>query len=298
MLEGFDPDWIDAAGRRFTYYANLSPGTTVSASSPASQTAPGTKPAPLIPFYLKPPFYRTSAFARCRSAFRRLRSAGCFTGCACADSSEILRGRSPNATASPATSTTRSRKISPESRCSWTRSICICPTCRATLRERLDEACNLTRYSLAEARRAISDLRSDELEGPELAAALPEIANRVWQRRFRPASRSTGRPAKLNPATESNLLRIFQEALTNAVKHAHATTVDVELKFAPAHDRPARPRRRPRVRSRKPEPGRQRPLRPHRHARAGRENRRPSDPQHAARRRNRVDWSKSPSKSP
>jgi signal transduction histidine kinase len=32
---------------------------------------------------------------------------------------------------------------------------------------------------------------------------------------------------------ERNLLRIFQEALANAVKHAHARTVDVELRYAP-----------------------------------------------------------------
>src|ERR1017187_9219958 len=34
------------------------------------------------------------------------------------------------------------------------------PDVESDLRQRLDEACNLTRYSLAEARRAIGDLRS------------------------------------------------------------------------------------------------------------------------------------------
>jgi signal transduction histidine kinase len=32
---------------------------------------------------------------------------------------------------------------------------------------------------------------------------------------------------------ERNLLRIFQEGLTNAVKHAHARSVDVELTYLP-----------------------------------------------------------------
>src|SRR5450432_1365649 len=106
------------------------------------------------------------------------------------------------------------------------------PDVQSELRERLDEACNLTRYSLSEARRAISDLRSDDLEGPELAAALPEIANRVAAA-VETHIAVTGSPRKLNPVTERNLLRIFQEALTNAVKHAHATAVDVELRFEP-----------------------------------------------------------------
>jgi signal transduction histidine kinase len=106
------------------------------------------------------------------------------------------------------------------------------PDVRNDLRERLDEACNLTRYSLAEARRAISDLRSDNLDGPELAAALPEIAGRVAAA-VETRIAVTGSPRKLNPVTERNLLRIFQEALTNAVKHAHATMVNVELRFEP-----------------------------------------------------------------
>src|SRR5208337_568737 len=75
------------------------------------------------------------------------------------------------------------------------------PDVESDLRERLDEACNLTRYSLAEARRAIADLRSDELECPELAAALPEIAQRAG------AAAETrvqviGAPRKLNPTME------------------------------------------------------------------------------------------------
>ena len=48
------------------------------------------------------------------------------------------------------------------------------------LRERLDEASNLTRYSLAEVRRAVGDLRSDELEKAGLPVALPAIAKR-WR---------------------------------------------------------------------------------------------------------------------
>jgi signal transduction histidine kinase len=33
--------------------------------------------------------------------------------------------------------------------------------------------------------------------------------------------------------TEKNLLRIFQEAMANAVKHAGARTIDIELRYAP-----------------------------------------------------------------
>jgi signal transduction histidine kinase len=106
------------------------------------------------------------------------------------------------------------------------------PDVKSDLRERLDEACNLTRYSLAEARRAIADLRSDELECPELAAALPEIAQRVAAA-LKTRVQVVGAPRKLSPAMERNLQRIFQEALANTVKHAQARTVDVELTYTP-----------------------------------------------------------------
>src|SRR5262249_1070188 len=106
----------------------------------------------------------------------------------------------------------------------------------AGLRERLDQACDLTRYSLAEARRAVVDLRSDELEREELAVALPEIAAKIAARV--PAQtrvQVVGTPRRWNPTAEKNLLRIFQEAMANAVTHAQARTIDVELRYDPDH---------------------------------------------------------------
>ena len=83
----------------------------------------------------------------------------------------------------------------------------------ASLRQRLDQTCNLVRYSLSEARRAVSDLRSDNLERHELAAELPEIAARMAARAAAEANvQVVGTPRRLNPTIEKNLLRIFQEA--------------------------------------------------------------------------------------
>jgi signal transduction histidine kinase len=103
-----------------------------------------------------------------------------------------------------------------------------------SLRERLDEACNLTRYSLAEVRRAVGDLRSEELEREDLAVALPAIARRMSiNSGIEPTVKVVGTPKRLSTVKEKNLLRIFQEALTNAIKHAHAQTVEVELRYEP-----------------------------------------------------------------
>src|SRR5206468_12964825 len=43
--------------------------------------------------------------------------------------------------------------------------------------------------------------------------------------------RITGNPRQLAPAVEENLLHIGQEALTNALKHAHATRFHARLNF-------------------------------------------------------------------
>jgi signal transduction histidine kinase len=102
------------------------------------------------------------------------------------------------------------------------------------LRRHLDQACNLTRYSLAEARGAVLDLRSQELERQELTALLPKMAESI---RENAASKTLinvkirGVPRPLSPVAVKNLLRIFQEAVANAIKHANATRVEAELEF-------------------------------------------------------------------
>jgi signal transduction histidine kinase/ligand-binding sensor domain-containing protein len=230
-LEGFDPDWIDAAGRDFTYYANLSPGGYTFRVIAGKVDGAWNEAGATFPFYLEPPFYRTWAF-------------GALMALSVASLAGLLywmhvRGLRARYSAVLAERNRISRDIH-DTLSQNLAGIALqldavhmhLPDVRSELRERLDEACNLTRYSLAEARRAIGDLRSDELEGPELAAALPEIARRLAAA-LQTRIQVIGAPRKLDPATQRNLLRIFQEAITNAVKHAHATTVYVELKFAP-----------------------------------------------------------------
>jgi signal transduction histidine kinase len=41
----------------------------------------------------------------------------------------------------------------------------------------------------------------------------------------------------LDEALENNLLRIAQECITNALRHAHARRISTELAFEPAHVR-------------------------------------------------------------
>ena len=90
----------------------------------------------------------------------------------------------------------------------------------------------LARSSLGEARRSVHALRPQALEKAAFADALQAIVkNTAAGTALRTEFRITGKPRELSPAVEENLLHIGQEALTNALKHAHATKFQAELSF-------------------------------------------------------------------
>lgn len=102
----------------------------------------------------------------------------------------------------------------------------------AEARRALRVAREMLRYSMEEARRSVMDLRSQALEDRDLACALSDLAARMTDGTTLHAEvRVVGAPRALDSAAEHHLFRIGVEALTNAVKHAHASRVDVELRF-------------------------------------------------------------------
>jgi signal transduction histidine kinase len=103
-------------------------------------------------------------------------------------------------------------------------------------REPLDEARALARSNLAEARNSIWNMRSQVLETGDLAKALGDILRSLTDGAGTQSElRVRGRARRLAPVTENNLLRIGQEAITNAAKHAGAKRIDVLLEFAERH---------------------------------------------------------------
>jgi signal transduction histidine kinase len=97
-------------------------------------------------------------------------------------------------------------------------------------RQHLDRARILVRSSLAEARRTVWALRSQALEESDLAGALQAVAAQL-SGETEIAVEVSGRRRRLPMEVENNLLRIGQEALANAVRHAHARQVRVEIGF-------------------------------------------------------------------
>ena len=102
-------------------------------------------------------------------------------------------------------------------------------------RQMLELARTMSRRSLFEARRSVWDLRSHLLENSNLVTALSRSdQTHVRQRaHVQIAVQTSGQPRKLAAPVENNLLRIAQEALANALKHAHATQIIVKLDYEP-----------------------------------------------------------------
>jgi signal transduction histidine kinase/ligand-binding sensor domain-containing protein len=100
-------------------------------------------------------------------------------------------------------------------------------------RKHLDLARKMVRHSLTEARRSVMDLRASALEGQDLPAALSQAAHQ-WTAGSPVLIQVdvAGENRKLPEETEQHLLRIAQEAVTNAVKHARAKEVRVRLEMA------------------------------------------------------------------
>ena len=132
------------------------------------------------------------------------------------------------------------------------------------------------RTALTEMRRLLAAMRSDDDDvelGPqpgldELDSLLQEVGAQACP--F--ACMSTASRSPLPRAIDLSAYRIVQEGLTNALKHAHASSADVTLRYEPRRAADRGPRRRRRRRDeRRPRP------RPRRHPRAREDLRRRDD---------------------
>jgi signal transduction histidine kinase len=102
----------------------------------------------------------------------------------------------------------------------------------AIARDLLELTRNMSRRSLAEARRSVWDLRSHLLENSNLVTALSEVAKGLAASTPCQIVVSTSGPQRKLPASlENNLLRLAQEALTNALKHARAQRISLQLAY-------------------------------------------------------------------
>ncbi|MGA8223022.1 MAG: sensor histidine kinase, partial [Candidatus Acidiferrales bacterium] len=98
----------------------------------------------------------------------------------------------------------------------------------------LDSATSLARAGLAEARRSVQGLRPQLLRGGDISSALKRLVRQLSGESLMKISLSVaGESQPISSDVETNLLRIAQEALTNATKHSGGNEVKVKLDLAP-----------------------------------------------------------------
>jgi ligand-binding sensor domain-containing protein/signal transduction histidine kinase len=226
-LEGFDRDWVEAGPRRVAYYTNVPAGAYRFRVTAANEDGVWNAEGAAYGFSLRAHFYRTRWFwAGCLAAagllglgFYRLRMRQLTAQFAAviAERSRIAREIHDTLAQSfvgigvQLETVAKTLPASPE-----------------LARAHLDRARILVRSSLAEARRSVWALRSQALETADLGGALAEVAQQL-SGDTKVAVEVSGRRRRLPAEVETNLLRIGQEALANAVRHASAQQVRVEL---------------------------------------------------------------------
>jgi signal transduction histidine kinase/ligand-binding sensor domain-containing protein len=231
-LDGLDRDWIDAGSQRQVVYAGLPVGTYHFRVIAINKDGMSTEPSAPLDFSIAPPFYQTRSFAVAavisialivwllwREHERRVRK-----------QFQVVLGE-------------RAR-LSRELHDTLLQSLVgVAWQCQAIVddfdrsqafevKARLQRLrCQVEEYT-REARQSITDLRSPKLRGGSLAAALRDAAEHARANHGVDVTfRVQGTPRQCSPAVEEQALRIGQEAVTNAVRHASATQVSVALEY-------------------------------------------------------------------
>jgi signal transduction histidine kinase len=97
------------------------------------------------------------------------------------------------------------------------------------LRERLSAV-------VGEVRRSVRTLRTSVGENESLGTAIGSVARHLTGTSGVPIQVTLDESTqRLRPEVEAELLRIAQEAMNNAVRHAEATTIEVQCTVAPPH---------------------------------------------------------------
>jgi signal transduction histidine kinase len=88
-------------------------------------------------------------------------------------------------------------------------------------------------HSLRDARESILELRREGMKTPDVVSSLREVAERTERTHGVHVSIAVNgrRPASCSADVDLQLFRIGQEAITNAVRHGHATEVRITLTY-------------------------------------------------------------------
>jgi ligand-binding sensor domain-containing protein/signal transduction histidine kinase len=229
QLQGFDRNWIEAGTRRAAFYTNLPPGKYRFRVLAANNDGVWNTTGASFDLRLLPHYYQTYWFYSALAlaslllgylAYRwRVRQVEAQWGAVLAERGRLAREIHDTLAQGFVGISVQLELVAR-----------LLATSREAAIEHLDQARVLVRASLTEARSSIWDLRSAGAAAEDLPARLSKSCTRITS--SSPAKvylqvRGTYRP--LARKIEEELLRIGQEAVVNAVRHAAATRIDVQL---------------------------------------------------------------------
>jgi signal transduction histidine kinase len=105
--------------------------------------------------------------------------------------------------------------------------------CPPPVQQGLSIARNMVAFSRNEVRHAVQDLHSPILDTFDLETALKHIVAQTGVHQVASSVKVSGAPYSLGKTIEHHLLRVAQEAVANAIKHAQASAIEVKLHYAP-----------------------------------------------------------------
>jgi signal transduction histidine kinase len=230
LLDGADADWVyDADDRRATY-ANLPSGDYRFRVS-ATEGGPWTEPS-LLAFTIDPPFYLSRWFLLATglvlvggtAAAARLRVRAVKTRYALVNAERTRLSREIHDTLLQSLAA-----LGPELEALATRP----PSREDGMPSELRRLRRQVDRSVRDARASILELRRHATGTPRLAASLSQLADDTETRHgVRPTVTVVGRrPDNTSPDVDLQLFRIAQEAVTNAIRHGHATHIDIGVLY-------------------------------------------------------------------
>jgi ligand-binding sensor domain-containing protein/signal transduction histidine kinase len=234
QLQGFDHGWIEAGSRRAAFYTNLPPGRYRFQVMAANNDGVWNTAGASFALRLLPHFYQTWWF------YSALALAGLLLGYL------VYRWRVLQVEAQWGAVLAERGRLAREIHDTLAQGFVgisvqlelvarLLTSSREAALQQLDQARALVRASLAEARTSIWDLRSQTAGAEDLPARLRQSCNRIASgssSKLYLQVKGTYRP--VTRKTEEELLRIGQEAVANAVRHAAATRIDVQLIYEAA----------------------------------------------------------------
>jgi signal transduction histidine kinase len=238
-LEGEDHEWQEVGTRRQAFYTNLSPGSYRFRVVASNNSGVWNEAGAALEFSIAPAYYQTRWFtALVVAGVFAVLSAG-YLGRV----RHIARDYQRRLDERVNERTRIARELHDtllqgfQGLLLWFQTASnLLPESPAAAKERLDSAIGHAAKAIAEGRDAVQGLRASSVEGSDLAVAIRVLGDElVTHTSTQPPPTFNvaieGQKRDLHPVVRDEVYKITAEALRNAVRHAHAGRVEVEIRY-------------------------------------------------------------------